>query len=420
MIKFGLSTNLLQISRHLAVLVLCMLVIFSASAQALTNDDRRYLYTPFYDPDSGENSGSCTATLAGNNNIEKVWNFFTGKGYTPEQAAGILGNMQAESGVEPMRSQSKTAEEKISSAEVATGSWPGGPAWGIVQWDPPSKMINPSRDSGATFEQIDTVEHQVQFLWEQLEGEGVGASANEKAAGDHLKQQTTVDGAARSFMTKFERPRDQSEGKQQARAAIAENIFNSIGSGVPSSAGGVNSCSGDSGGGITGTCGPAPAPYTGSFGTGRPSGQLQHMLNELRDKCPQYADWVTADGGSCWRNQPGSGHYDGTACDISPFAKWGVAICPNGDTQACEAGYQVANWLLTYKEELGVYYVIWDGKGSADRLEELHDESDPGFKWYGNPRYCGVKPSSYEQVLSACGAVGGHFDHVHVSMKGGG
>lgn len=51
-------------------------------------------------PSSG--SGSTTAPLQGNDNAEKAFNFFvTNAGFTPIQAAGVVGNLMQESGVNP-------------------------------------------------------------------------------------------------------------------------------------------------------------------------------------------------------------------------------------------------------------------------------------------------------------------------------
>ena len=49
-------------------------------------------------------ASSATGTLEGSDNQQKVFNFFVSKGYTKEQAAGIVGNMMAESGVNPRHS----------------------------------------------------------------------------------------------------------------------------------------------------------------------------------------------------------------------------------------------------------------------------------------------------------------------------
>ena len=66
---------------------------------------------------SNEVSGDIKVT--GNNNVEKVWNFFTGKGFSPAATAGILGNMYQESGVNPASIQGNGK----------------GPAAGIFQWE---------------------------------------------------------------------------------------------------------------------------------------------------------------------------------------------------------------------------------------------------------------------------------------------
>lgn len=184
------------------------------------------------------------ALLSGNDNEEKVWNFFISNGYTPQQTAGIIGNMRAESGVEPMRLQN-TASGVETPSRTARNSASG---WGLVQWTPAGKMINPSHDEGASYDEIDSLNHQVDFLNKQLNGDTV---IPEKAAGDHLKTQTTVDGAAKSFMTKFERPADQSEGKQNGRAVLANSVFdklNGSASGGSSSLGGSGDCGGGEGG----------------------------------------------------------------------------------------------------------------------------------------------------------------------------
>ncbi|MES2876045.1 MAG: phage tail tip lysozyme [Patescibacteria group bacterium] len=179
-------------------------------------------------PSVGCCEASTVSIIAGGSNEEIAWNFFIGKGYTAQQTAGIIGNLKAESGVLPMRKQGTPAETKTSSQDVQTS----GSGWGLVQWTPPSKMINPSRDASKSYDEINTIEYQLQFLWEQLEGTGLGGTElSEKAAGDHLKTQTTIDGSARSFMTKYERPADQSESKQIGRVQLANEVFGLYGAG---------------------------------------------------------------------------------------------------------------------------------------------------------------------------------------------
>lgn len=69
--------------------------------------------------------GDCTSSsgtvLAGNNNLEKIWNYLVGKGLNDQQAAGVLGNIAVESGsFSPFRQE-------------ASQSWGNG-GYGLVQW----------------------------------------------------------------------------------------------------------------------------------------------------------------------------------------------------------------------------------------------------------------------------------------------
>lgn len=61
------------------------------------------------------------ADFAGNDNIEKAWNFFTSRGYSEAAAAGIIGNLMGEGGptLDPTTIQGGGA----------------GPAFGIAQWE---------------------------------------------------------------------------------------------------------------------------------------------------------------------------------------------------------------------------------------------------------------------------------------------
>ena len=63
---------------------------------------------------------SSTGDISGNSNQEKIWNFLTGSGLSAEQAAGIMGNIQAESGFSPTRHEDSQG-------------WEGG-GWGLAQW----------------------------------------------------------------------------------------------------------------------------------------------------------------------------------------------------------------------------------------------------------------------------------------------
>lgn len=153
-------------------------------------------------------------TASGSNNIAIIFGFFLEKGYKDFQIAGILGNMKAESGIEPQRLQG-TAPGTVTPADQVPRNQPG-KAWGLVQWDRAHKMIDPVTAEGKNPNDILI---QLDFLWRQLEGQ---TPSPEKRAGDLLKATTNVAEAALSFETKYER---HAGPPQPQRIADAEEIL---------------------------------------------------------------------------------------------------------------------------------------------------------------------------------------------------
>lgn len=184
-----------------------------------------------------DQGNSCGVNRSGDN-VKDAIMLLRSKGYTLEQSIGVVANMIHESGVVPARMQFIYARDpedpasrahvdisliredlSVSSADfeeaaaqaVALGgiSSVGSIGWGLVQWTPASKMLNPSRDSGASPQQIDSMEYQIDFLVGQLTGEDVngvpGSSVPETGAGADLETQGTVEGAAASFAVEYER-----------------------------------------------------------------------------------------------------------------------------------------------------------------------------------------------------------------------
>lgn len=161
--------------------------------------------------------------LTGSGNEEKVYNYLTGTaGFTPPQAAGIMGNMFFESNYEPERLQGtpsgkETPAESLSAAQLANTSL----GWGIVQWTPPGKIINEfspkskANDLGA----------ELKFLQDQLDGK---TTSPEKAAGDSLKAASSAADAASAFELKYER---HAGAAQPQRAQKAQDILTRLGSG---------------------------------------------------------------------------------------------------------------------------------------------------------------------------------------------
>jgi hypothetical protein len=189
-----------------------------------------------FELDTSKGGGGCSCVdgnLSGANNQQKAFNFFVQNGYSKEQAAGIVGNMIAESSVEPARLQN-TAPGVVTPPDKVVNSPLG---WGIVQWTPAGKMINPSRDAGVQDEQIASLGYQLEFLIKQLNGDG---PLGEGAAGRAIKSATTVEQAAYEFGDKFERfggHENPNHPTYAERKANARHVFDQFAGSAPASGG---------------------------------------------------------------------------------------------------------------------------------------------------------------------------------------
>ena len=106
----------------------------------------------------------------------KAYQFFLNKGLSPHHAAGIVGNLYAESGLN---------HKAVN---------PSSGAYGYAQWLGPRKKA-----LFAKYGKNPTEEQQLEFLWEEL-------NTTEKSAFNRLLQTQSVEEATNSFMKHFERP----------------------------------------------------------------------------------------------------------------------------------------------------------------------------------------------------------------------
>jgi hypothetical protein len=127
--------------------------------------------------------------------------FFQGAGWSKEQAAGIVANIQKESGFNA----------------GAVGD--GGKAYGIAQWHP---------DRQANFEQWaghgmqgSSFDEQMKFIHYEL------TQGAERNAGRLLRAATNADAAGRVVSSQYERPAD-TAGEATARGAAAVQIANTV------------------------------------------------------------------------------------------------------------------------------------------------------------------------------------------------
>lgn len=158
-------------------------------------------------------------------NATYIYSYLTAKGWTVNAISAILGNMQAESSINPGRWQGNNVG--------------GGPAYGIVQWDPFSKYINwatsngfsdPSEMDSNLARIIYEVENKLQWYGT---GNYSGMSFEEFATSSE-----PVAFLAVGFLLCYERPADQSESVQNYRSSLAEAWYTYLTGVTPTPPGG--------------------------------------------------------------------------------------------------------------------------------------------------------------------------------------
>ena len=125
-----------------------------------------------------------TVNTTTKDNKKIAYQYFISKGYSPAAAAGIVGNLVAESGVNPTRKQD------------------GGNAMGIAQWEPPrwNNFVRVAKGRGLDPMALDT---QLWYIDHELK------SMDSRGAIDLKAFKEIQDGveAPRIFMDEYERPR---------------------------------------------------------------------------------------------------------------------------------------------------------------------------------------------------------------------
>ena len=140
---------------------------------------------PNYNPESYFPDGTPGASgdgVGGTDRAKYAYQYFINKGYTPEQAAGIVGNLQAESG------------SNLDSLYNPAGGGSG--ARGIAQWRGPRTQA--FYDRYGTYPDTASLDQQLDFVSYEL-------STSEKGADSAIRSATTAADAAAAFDSKYER-----------------------------------------------------------------------------------------------------------------------------------------------------------------------------------------------------------------------
>lgn len=125
------------------------------------------------------------------NNATEFYGYFNSKGFTIESIAGMLGNLQQESNINPGMKQTASASS----------------GWGLIQWTPSSNLTDYATAHGTDWT---TGEIQTQLMWDEIIN-GYGGQWIPKPAkgypytGEEFSQLTNVTTACMAYLIERER-----------------------------------------------------------------------------------------------------------------------------------------------------------------------------------------------------------------------
>ena len=149
-----------------------------------------------------------------------IWDYLGSRGWTRNAVAGLLGNMETESTINP-------------------GIWQGlneghGPAFGLVQWDPYTKYTNWCANNGLEPSHMDSALKRIE--WELENGEQYYKTDSYPLTFQEFKVSTeSPTYLAMTFLNNYERPADRD---QPNRGTQAEYWFDVLAGHTPGSGGG--------------------------------------------------------------------------------------------------------------------------------------------------------------------------------------
>lgn len=175
--------------------------------------------------------------LTGATNEEKIWDYLKSKGLNDYGVAGCMGNLYAESALQPNNLQN-TYEKKLGytdvtyTAAVDNGSYTNfvkdSAGYGLAQWTYYTRKQALLAFAQSAKKSIGDLEMQLDFLWKEL-------SEGYKSVLNTLKTATSVLQASNAILTKYERPADMGTAVQNKRAEYGQKYYDKYSSKVAQS-----------------------------------------------------------------------------------------------------------------------------------------------------------------------------------------
>ena len=156
-----------------------------------------------------------------------IWNFLKNKGLSDYAVAGIMGNLQAESALNPKNLQNSYQNrlgytDDSYTAAVDNGSYRNfvhdSAGYGLAQWTYWSRkesLLKFAQKSGAS---IGSLDMQLEFLYQELKGY--------TAVFEVLRTARTIREASDAVLIGYEKPANQGESAKKKRAEYGQRFYN--------------------------------------------------------------------------------------------------------------------------------------------------------------------------------------------------
>ena len=166
-------------------------------------------------------------SLIGSTNEEKIWNYLKSKGLNDFGCAGLMGNLYAESVLNPRNLQNSYEKKLGFTDDTYTSSVDNGTyqnfvkdsaGYGLAQWTYWSRKQNMLDFAKSVGKSIGDLEMQLDFLYKEL-------NDKYKSVLNVLKNATSVKQASNTVLLDFERPANQGVSVQNKRAEYGQKYY---------------------------------------------------------------------------------------------------------------------------------------------------------------------------------------------------
>ena len=160
-----------------------------------------------------------------NSNAKIIWDYLMKKINNPYGVAGLMGNLQAESGLNPKNLQNSCEKKSGYTDQTYTLNVDNGTytkfatdlyGYGLAQWTSQGRKLGLYNSKGN--KSIGDLTMQLDYLWKEL-------NTSYKIVLKTIKSAKSVKEASDIVLTKFERPKDQSDAVKMKRASYGQYFF---------------------------------------------------------------------------------------------------------------------------------------------------------------------------------------------------